>query len=63
MVVLGGLGSVWGVVIGAIVLSVVNDYLLRDFLVDVSDYSAGIYGAVLVVMMLLRPEGLVRSAR
>ena len=63
MVVLGGLGSIWGVVIGAVVLSIVNGYLLRDFLVDVSDYSAGIYGAVLVVMMLLRPEGLVRSAR
>ncbi len=63
MVVLGGLGSIWGVVIGAVVLSIVNDYLLRDFVVDVSDYSAGIYGAVLVVTMLLRPEGLVRSAR
>jgi branched-chain amino acid transport system permease protein len=59
MVVLGGLGSIWGVVLGAVVLSVLNGYLLRDFLVDVSDYSAGIYGAILVVTMLLRPEGLV----
>ncbi len=60
MVVLGGLGSLWGVVVGAVVLSIVNSYLLRDFLVDVSDYSSALYGAVLVVMMLLRPEGLVR---
>ena len=63
MVVLGGLGSLWGVVVGAVVLSIVNSYLLRDFLVDVSDFSSALYGAVLVVMMLLRPEGLVRSAR
>ncbi len=63
MVVLGGLGSIWGVVLGAVVLSVLNGYVLRNSLVDLSAYSAGIYGAVLVVIMLLRPEGLVRAAR
>ena len=30
MVVLGGLGSIWGVVVGAVVLSVFNNYLLPD---------------------------------
>ena len=30
MVILGGLGSIWGVVVGAIVLSVINNYLIPD---------------------------------
>ncbi len=68
MVVLGGMGSIWGVVGGAIILSVVNHYLLPDLLYDVpgkvglefnlSAISAGVYGAILVVAMLLRPKGL-----
>jgi branched-chain amino acid transport system permease protein len=68
MVVLGGLGSIPGVVVGAIVLSVVNNYLLPDVLFDLpgklglafdlSAISSGIYGALLVVVMLLRPQGL-----
>jgi branched-chain amino acid transport system permease protein len=71
MVVLGGLGSIAGVVVGAILLSVVNNYLLPDVLFDLpskvglafdlSEISAGIYGAILVVVMLLRPQGLVPS--
>jgi branched-chain amino acid transport system permease protein len=73
MVVLGGLGSIWGVVLAAIALSVVNNYLLPDVLYnlpdrvglefDLSAISSGIYGAILVVMMLLRPEGLVPARR
>jgi branched-chain amino acid transport system permease protein len=73
MVVLGGLGSIPGVVVGAIILSVVNNYLLPDVLFDLpgkvglafdlSEISAGIYGAILVVVMLLQPRGLVRARR
>ena len=59
MVVLGGLGSISGVVVGAIVISIVNNYLLRDVLFDLSAISSGVYGAILVVVMLLRPHGLV----
>ena len=69
MVVLGGLGSISGVVVGAIILSVVNSYLLPDVLADLpgkvglafnlSAISSGIYGAILVVVMLLQPHGLV----
>jgi branched-chain amino acid transport system permease protein len=69
MVVLGGLGSLVGVVIAAVVLSAVNNYLLPDVLYDLpskvglefdlSAISSGIYGAILVVVMLLRPQGLV----
>jgi branched-chain amino acid transport system permease protein len=59
MVVLGGLGSIAGVVLGAIVLSFANTYLLPQVLNDVSEVSSGLYGAILVLMMLLRPQGLI----
>jgi branched-chain amino acid transport system permease protein len=68
MVVLGGLGSIRGVVVGAIVLSAVNSYLLPDVLAslprrvgldfDFSAIASGVYGAVVVIVMLLRPSGL-----
>ena len=73
MVVLGGLGSVWGVVLGAIALSTLNFYVLPDVLraapgalgldFDPTRFAVGIYGFLLVVMMLLRPEGLVPARR
>jgi branched-chain amino acid transport system permease protein len=73
MVVLGGLGSIWGVVLGAIVLSAINNYLLPSLLADLpatlgldfdlSQISAGIYGFLLVLIMLLRPEGLLPERR
>ena len=73
MVVLGGLGSVRGVVLGAILLSALNNYLLPDVLYglpgevgldfDLSAISSGIYGAIIVLVMLLRPEGLLPAQR
>ena len=73
MVVLGGIGSIPGVVAGAIVLSAVNHYLLPEVLFDLpsrvglafdlSAISSGIYGAILVVVVLLRPQGLVPGYR
>jgi branched-chain amino acid transport system permease protein len=73
MVVLGGLGSIPGVVAGAIILSVINNYLLPDVLFDLpskvglsfdlSAMSSGIYGVIIVLMMLLRPEGLIPARR
>jgi branched-chain amino acid transport system permease protein len=73
MVVLGGLGSIWGVVIGAITLSAINNHLLPRVLYDVpstvgldfdlSEISSGIYGFLLVIVMLLRPEGLLPDPR
>jgi branched-chain amino acid transport system permease protein len=73
MVVLGGLGSIWGVVVGAIILSAINNYLLPEVLYDVpgkvgldfdlSEISSGIYGFLLVIIMLLRPRGLVPERR
>jgi branched-chain amino acid transport system permease protein len=73
MVVLGGLGSILGVVVGAITLSAINHYLLPSVLYDVpgnvgldfdlSEISSGIYGFLLVIIMLLRPEGLLPARR
>jgi branched-chain amino acid transport system permease protein len=73
MVVVGGLGSIWGVVVGAITLSAIDHYLLPSVLYDVPSYvgldfdlseiSSGIYGFLLVIIMLLRPEGLLPERR
>jgi branched-chain amino acid transport system permease protein len=73
MVVLGGMGSIWGVVVGSIVLSAINTYLLPRVLYnvpskigldfDLSEISSGIYGLLLVVIMLLRPQGLLPELR
>jgi branched-chain amino acid transport system permease protein len=73
MVVLGGLGSIWGVVLGAVVLSTINNYLLPRVLYDVpstvgldfdlSQIASGIYGFLLVMVMLVRPAGLVPERR
>jgi branched-chain amino acid transport system permease protein len=68
MVVLGGAGSIPGVIAGAIIVSVLNSYLLPDVLFDLprrvglafdlSAVSSGVYGAILLVVVLLRPRGL-----
>ena len=73
MVVVGGMGSIWGVVVGAIILSAFNNYLLPNVLYDVpsavgldfdlSQVASGIYGFLLVLMMLLRPAGLIPAQR
>jgi len=62
MVVVGGIGSIWGVVLGAVVLSVFNNYVL-PLNVDLSKISAGIYGLLLVVVMLVRPQGLLPARK
>jgi branched-chain amino acid transport system permease protein len=69
MIVVGGLGSTWGVVLGAIILSGINSYLLQDVPsslgldFDLSNISAGVYGFLLVTFMLLRPDGLLPEPR
>jgi branched-chain amino acid transport system permease protein len=72
MVILGGLGSVWGVIVGGMVLSYLNveglatiGSKVRDAGVDFepSKYQFGIYGLIIVVMMLFRPTGLIAERR
>ena len=57
LIILGGMGSIRGVIVGALVLVGLPE-LLREF----GEYRLLIYGVVLVTMMLLRPEGLLPSA-
>jgi branched-chain amino acid transport system permease protein len=72
MVIIGGMGNIWGVMLGAVVLSLMNRYLLKelngipdklglDF--DVTSINFGIFGFFLLVMMVLRPEGFLPSSR
>jgi branched-chain amino acid transport system permease protein len=77
MVILGGLGSIWGVVIGAVLLSYVNSNLIpsldrgfvSDFFTDLGleftfgQISFGIFGFILVLMMVLRPQGILPERR
>jgi branched-chain amino acid transport system permease protein len=56
LIILGGMGNIIGVVVGAAVLVGLPE-LLREF----TEYRLLIYGAVLIAMMLLRPEGLLPS--
>jgi branched-chain amino acid transport system permease protein len=73
MVILGGMGNIWGVIVGAAFLA----YLDREGLantgawlnqhlslnIEVPKYEFGIFGVILVVVMLFRPQGLIPSAR
>jgi branched-chain amino acid transport system permease protein len=73
MIILGGLGSIWGVVLGALALSYINYYLIPDTFkalprtfgldFDLTQLSFGIFGFLLVIMMVLRPEGLLPERR
>lgn len=58
IVVLGGMGSIVGVIIGALVLILLPEYL-RAF----SDYRMLVFGAVLVIMMVFRPQGIISNVR
>ncbi|HEY7538217.1 MAG TPA: branched-chain amino acid ABC transporter permease [Gaiellaceae bacterium] len=73
MVVVGGMGNIYGVIVGALVLEYLNFRgleklgdginLLPSLDVDIPRYKGLIFGVILVLMMLLRPEGLIPSAR
>ncbi|HWT24729.1 MAG TPA: branched-chain amino acid ABC transporter permease [Solirubrobacteraceae bacterium] len=73
MIILGGLGSIWGVVLGAILLSFINTRLIPDVLntlpsevgldFDLTQLGFGIFGFLLVIMMVLRPQGLLPEKR
>jgi branched-chain amino acid transport system permease protein len=73
MVILGGLASIWGSVVGAIALAIINFYLIPDVFNDVpskigldfdlTELSFGIFGFLLVIMMVLRPQGLIPERR
>lgn len=72
MVILGGMGSIWGVILGGMILGYLNVEGLAtlgselqgagiDF--DPTKYQFGFYGVIIVLMMLFRPEGLIPERR
>jgi branched-chain amino acid transport system permease protein len=73
MVILGGMGSLWGVVIGGTILAWLNVEGLANIgswvnahtplNVEVAKYQFGIYGVIIVLMMLFRPVGLIPERR
>lgn len=74
MVILGGLGSIRGVVMGAMALTVVKLQVLNDFgdfmttfnlppWANLVQYQPMIFGLVLILMMIYRQEGLIPARR
>ncbi len=76
MVVLGGMGNIWGVAVGAFTVFIIQSVLLKQLNgffntfqvpilsdIDFVQYQFLLYGLALVLMMLLRPEGLFPSKR
>jgi branched-chain amino acid transport system permease protein len=78
MVILGGMGNIWGVIVGAGFLAYLNQaglgntgFWLSEHVhlgshhlkVNLPLYASGIYGIIILVVMLLRPEGLIPSSR
>jgi len=58
LIIIGGMGSIPGVLVGGLVLMGLPE-ILREF----AEYRYLVYGALLVAMMLTRPEGLWPEAR
>jgi branched-chain amino acid transport system permease protein len=58
VVVIGGMGSAIGVIAGALVL-----ILLPEYLRAVSEYRMLVFGALQVIVMVFKPEGLIQSVR
>jgi branched-chain amino acid transport system permease protein len=80
MVIMGGIGNIWGVIFGGIVLGTFNFILVDSagagmrtlsrvlsmpFLaqIDIVNMKLMLFGLALVLMMLLRPEGIFPSAQ
>jgi branched-chain amino acid transport system permease protein len=76
MVILGGMGSIWGVVLAGTILAWLNVEGLANIgswlnanvfpashQIDVPKYEFGIYGVIIVLMMLFRPIGLIPERR
>lgn len=58
IVVLGGMGSILGVILGAFILILLPEYL-RAF----SEYRMLAFGAAMVIMMIFRPQGIISGLR
>lgn len=56
MVVIGGMASIWGSLLGAAVLTI-----LPDWLHVFTDYEMVVYGLILMAIMIFVPQGLTRG--
>jgi branched-chain amino acid transport system permease protein len=73
MVIIGGLGSIWGALVGGMLLGYINNWLIPDVLnnlpsafglsFQLTQVEFGIFGFLLVITMVLRPEGLIPERR
>jgi branched-chain amino acid transport system permease protein len=73
MVVVGGIGSIWGALVGGLLLGYINNYLIPDVLNDfpshfglhfqLTSVSFGIFGFLLLLVMVARPQGLLPERR
>jgi branched-chain amino acid transport system permease protein len=68
MVIIGGMGSVWGAVVGGLFLAYLDQEGLAKIgseigVEDVPKYNFGIYGLLIVLVMLFRPTGLIAERR
>jgi branched-chain amino acid transport system permease protein len=72
MVILGGMGSIWGVILGGMILGYLNveglakigsELNAAGVEFDPTKYQFGIYGLIIVLMMLFRPGGLIPERR
>ena len=84
MVILGGMGNIWGVIVGACILAYLNQEGIANIggwindrfatgdaqwveiwggSIDVPKYTFGIYGSIILIVMLFRPQGLIGSSR
>jgi branched-chain amino acid transport system permease protein len=73
MIILGGLGSIWGVALGAILLSFINTYFIPEVFnsvpkklgldFDLTVLNFGIFGFLILLVMTLRPQGLFPERR
>ncbi len=74
MIILGGLGSIRGVIVGAAAVTLLRFQFLRDIsdyfanwglppAIDVTKYQPLLFGLILIFMMIYKQEGLVPAAR
>jgi len=73
MIVLGGMGNIAGVILGAVLLTVfpealryigdLQNYLFGRIFVDAADLRMLIFGLALILIMIFRPAGLLPSVR
>jgi len=74
MIILGGLGSIRGVIVGAAAVTLLRFQFLRDIsdyfanwglppAIDVTKYQPLLFGLILIIMMIYKQEGLVPATR